>query len=521
MSTDILQLSERETEILQLVAEGLSNQQIANHLGVSVNTVKVHLRNVFGKIGAASRTEATLYAVRTGLVEIQHMDAGRALETLDPPEQAQLAVPVTLDPPVEAQTAAPAAPDLPEQAQTTVPAAPDLPEQAQTTVPVTPTEPGPTVETVPVSATATEAIAPAAPASPLVMPGPAPSRPARSHARRFLPAGLVAALLLLALGAGAWFWGWPARARTLDSPTEQPAAQSGERWRALGNMRAPRAAFAVATIGDLLYIAGGENEQGILQSVERFDSRFGTWTQLSQKPTAVADVRAAVLGGKIYVPGGRRSSDMGDITDVFERYDPQTERWETLPSLPQPRSGYALAALEGKLFLFGGWDGQGFRNEVFEYDPEGATWRERSPMPTARAYGDAGVVEGSIYVLGGENESGSVASNEVYTPFQEGTRPWSQRAPLPQPRSRFAMAVALSTIHVLGGQAPDVEPAKYNVRTDSWEAFTTASVPLGAQPGIALVDTEVIGLGGKLDAQRYSDKMQAYQAVFTYALPLP
>src|SRR5687768_2580013 len=49
------QLSEREREILRLVAGGLTNQQIANQLGISVNTVKVHLRNVFAKIGVASR----------------------------------------------------------------------------------------------------------------------------------------------------------------------------------------------------------------------------------------------------------------------------------------------------------------------------------------------------------------------------------------------------------------------------------------------------------------------------------
>src|SRR3954447_23704369 len=81
MSTDLRQLSEREQEILRLVAEGLSNQQIANQLGVSINTVKVHLRNVFGKIGAASRTEATMYAVRTGIVTVDR----QATEAKDEP----------------------------------------------------------------------------------------------------------------------------------------------------------------------------------------------------------------------------------------------------------------------------------------------------------------------------------------------------------------------------------------------------------------------------------------------------
>ena len=63
-------LSEREQQILVLVAQGLSNKQIALHLAISENTVKVHVRNIFSKINVASRTEASLYAVRHGLLAV-------------------------------------------------------------------------------------------------------------------------------------------------------------------------------------------------------------------------------------------------------------------------------------------------------------------------------------------------------------------------------------------------------------------------------------------------------------------
>ena len=62
------ELSERELEILRLVATGAGNKEIAQKLFISTNTVKVHIRNIFTKIGASSRTEAAMYAVRTGLV---------------------------------------------------------------------------------------------------------------------------------------------------------------------------------------------------------------------------------------------------------------------------------------------------------------------------------------------------------------------------------------------------------------------------------------------------------------------
>ncbi|MCS6907588.1 MAG: LuxR C-terminal-related transcriptional regulator, partial [Anaerolineales bacterium] len=63
------ELSEREIEILKLVALGLSNKEIAYRLRISPNTVKVHLKNIFGKIGVVSRTEAAMFAVRQGWIE--------------------------------------------------------------------------------------------------------------------------------------------------------------------------------------------------------------------------------------------------------------------------------------------------------------------------------------------------------------------------------------------------------------------------------------------------------------------
>lgn len=60
-------LTERELEILRLVAQGLSNQAIADRLVVSERTVRTHVSNILAKLHLANRTQAALYALREGL----------------------------------------------------------------------------------------------------------------------------------------------------------------------------------------------------------------------------------------------------------------------------------------------------------------------------------------------------------------------------------------------------------------------------------------------------------------------
>jgi DNA-binding NarL/FixJ family response regulator len=63
-------LTERELEILQLVARGLSNKQAARAIGRTDETVKIHLKNVFTKLGVADRTEAVTVALTRGLIHL-------------------------------------------------------------------------------------------------------------------------------------------------------------------------------------------------------------------------------------------------------------------------------------------------------------------------------------------------------------------------------------------------------------------------------------------------------------------
>ncbi|HEY1729301.1 MAG TPA: response regulator transcription factor [Candidatus Baltobacteraceae bacterium] len=61
-------LSERETEIIRLIARGLSNKEIASQLSVSEKTIKNHISRIFAKLGITARTQAAIHAMKAGLV---------------------------------------------------------------------------------------------------------------------------------------------------------------------------------------------------------------------------------------------------------------------------------------------------------------------------------------------------------------------------------------------------------------------------------------------------------------------
>jgi DNA-binding NarL/FixJ family response regulator len=63
-------LTPREREVLQLVAEGRTNREIAHELSISVKTVEHHRANLMGKLELYSAAELTQYAIRTGVIEV-------------------------------------------------------------------------------------------------------------------------------------------------------------------------------------------------------------------------------------------------------------------------------------------------------------------------------------------------------------------------------------------------------------------------------------------------------------------
>jgi DNA-binding CsgD family transcriptional regulator/N-acetylneuraminic acid mutarotase len=474
MSNDSSQISEREREILRLVATGATNQQIAYQLNISVNTVKVHLRNIFGKIGVTSRTEATVFAVRSGLVQLSEASAVAPTAVAEaPPEEAE--------PLIGQLDVADVFADTPEAAREW----------------------------------------PATPAEPIVVNPPAPS------AKRWpwlLGAGLLAALLVVGTIIYTTIRGTPSVAPTSTASSPSNATpDTRARWRTLAPMPAGRSGFALTSYNSdnnqYLYVIGGETNGTVSNELLRYEPGTNTWTALTSKPTAVSDVQAEVVGNRIYVPGGRLAS--GAISDVFESYDPRRDKWTALKPLPGKLSGYALAAFEGKLYLFGGWDGQNYHAEVWQYDPGLDSWSPKSPMPNGRAFADTAVPErqGRIYVIGGENASGSVTANESYNPAEDdgSGQPWSTKAPLPAPSSHLAVATTGRTIFVIGGSNAGKQLLQYSVALDSWKPDALPIEPLRDLRAEANIDKLYI-IGGQ-NGSTSSAAAYDYQASYNVFLP--
>lgn len=66
----IISLSDRELEILKLMAEGLNNREIADRLWIKQTTVKTHVSHILQKLNKSDRTKAILTAIKLGIVEV-------------------------------------------------------------------------------------------------------------------------------------------------------------------------------------------------------------------------------------------------------------------------------------------------------------------------------------------------------------------------------------------------------------------------------------------------------------------
>jgi DNA-binding CsgD family transcriptional regulator len=441
--TSLSDLSERELEILRLVATGASNKEIAQKLFISANTVKVHLRNIFAKIGVASRTEAAMVAVRLGLVQT----------TSVAPEQSEQELPASLPTPAPESLAQPGAGVLPRR----------------------------------ISRRATWGLAGLAVIVSIVIgwggmqlgrslavaqtPGPTLAVEAsRWEVKADLPtprSGLAVAAYenyVYAIG------GENAQGVTGVVERYDPVADT---WGLRAPIPEPVSDVSAAVIGGKIYIPGGKLAAGQMSAgLAIYNPRLNEWENGAALPMAVSAYALAAFEGRLYLFGGWDGKQYSDRVFV---YDPAQDRWSELTPMPIRRA-YAGATQAGdRIYVIGGRSQAGFLADAYMYTPAAeetgeSPWQAIAALPVGRAGMAVVTIADAVYVVGGETLQSSQLSL-VYLPLDDQ---WQTFASPYEHWFRPGGVVYQTNLYLVGG----IQQGQYLTRMVSYKAIYTILIPV-------------------------------------------
>lgn len=388
------ELSERELELLALLVTGATNQQIALKLHISVNTVKTHLRNIFYKLGVESRTEATLYAIQHGLVQMSEMATSTSsLKTGD-----------------EVSSSA-----LPEAPQVISPDrllwAPDWGIYSVLAL---------VLVIVMVGVLWPLQVVPAVIGSnPFVDPSTGQDAPltttigSRWHKQPALgqPLARFAQVTVsdtVYIIGGLSVEGW--------STAVEAYSLTDTQWRRRADKPTPVANVSAVLVDGLVFVPGGLNASSQAISIlEVYDPVADSWRTASPVPRPVCAYAIAPVSDGFYLFGGW---DGTQYLDTVYRYDVVADTWYEEAPLRAPRGFAAAASGDGLIYLVGGYDGKSVLTTCESFDPALAQagrdpWRTLSPLATARAGLGLVALNGSLYAVGGGWQS-PITYNERY-----------------------------------------------------------------------------------------------------------
>ncbi|MBN1178574.1 MAG: hypothetical protein JXD18_05145 [Anaerolineae bacterium] len=375
-------LSERELEILAEIATGATNREIAYTLNISPNTVKVHLRNIFTKLGAESRTEATVIAVKQGLVNLPAPVDEGAEEVAAALHQE--AVPEPLPPLAWPRRIALVVAALAVLLATVV-AWPRASQAVQAPGDVLPPRIGGEDGGTSLVGDATHW-----------------SEMAQMPTRR---AGLALAA-------------WNHRLYAIGG--EGPDGTTGvvevynpqsNVWQRAAGKPTPVAYASAGVVDGAIYVPGGCTDSGAaIATLEVYNPTSDSWSEAAPLPTPLCAYALAVYDGRIYLFGGTNGNEAFGTTLA---YSPQEDRWEALTSLPDARTAAAAAVLNERIYVVGGYAAGRELNACAVYVPEEDRWDACAPLTIARSGLGLAPIGGWVYTIGGGDYLGF---NERYDP---------------------------------------------------------------------------------------------------------
>jgi DNA-binding CsgD family transcriptional regulator len=425
-------LSEREREVLALVATGLSNQEIARELVISINTVKVHLRNIFEKLGVQSRTEATLMAIQMGLVAVPGtagVPEQQSLARREPPREPVTLLPVT-KPVTMWQRLFALGAMLLVIVLVVLPAVGASRREAAVTNPISD------------------------------RPGEGASVPSLSASRWIEHADLPLARTRLGLAAheGALYaiGGDYEGGITGQVDMYIPAKDT---WVKRAEKPTPASNIGAVAIGDLIYVPGGcDVSNAASDKLEVYNPKTDTWAQRASMPKAVCGYALAALNAHLYVIGGW---DGDEFVPYVQEYDPSQDAWTLRAELPYA-CGFAVAGAIGEtIYVAGGYDGRRELAETMAYEPQRDRWSPRAPMTVGRAGAGGAVIGTELYVIGGGWLS-SIVTNEKY---DAQTDTWSVfETPVLGQWRNLGVAALDAEVYAIGGWNGDYMRANRSYR---------------------------------------------------------
>jgi len=440
-------LSEREIEILRLGATGASNKEIATQLVISPNTVKVHLRNIFVKIGVVSRTEATLYALKNGLIDPTFMPKAESTQPVRVEPESSLLLqeePIIVEQP------------LPQRRLGRMIGVGALILVALLALGVTAwtllkPRPSPTITPAPTTS------------QPVVVPvqsrwSTAPQLP---EARRDMAVTVYENAIYLfggqtAVGVNSAVLRYDPNAQTWETLTDKPTAVA----QAQGVL-----------LGEKVYVPGGLATDGKpVDVLEVYDLRENKWEALAALPVPLSRYGLAAYEGNLYLFGGW---DGATYSKAVYRYNPETDAWSERTPLPGPLGGCGVAVLPGKILIIGGFDGTQALDQTLAYFPNRDNsgedpWEERPSLPEARYNLNAVTLANAAYVIGGHR-----AGLPSLTLLDEATT-WTTFEMAPQPLGEgAAVAAAGNYIHAFGGAQSGALSSAHQV----YQALYSIAIP--------------------------------------------